>query len=305
MILIGAILVGLWGLAWSADRFVSASVSLAYRAGVSTLVIGLTVVAFGTSAPEILVSTIASWQGNTGLAIGNAIGSNIANIALVLGITACLYPLKFQQNLAHEFHFLLFITVIVYLLLLNQQLDYWNGWVLLGSLFAFVIWRIKTTKASAEKTEKTKQPSTNLALQLWLFLSGLLLLLLSSRLLVWGAVGIAESLQISEEVIGLSVVAIGTSLPELATSITAVRRGEHGLLIGNIIGSNLFNLLAVLGVAGIIHPTTISLAILQIDYPLMMGLTLVLFGLVYFNHIHRWQATLLLLIYFGYQLIRL
>ena len=298
IMLASAIITGLFGLTWSAKYFVDAAVVLAYYAKVSTVVIGLTVVAFGTSAPEILVSAIAAWQGNTGLALGNAIGSNTANIALVLGMTALITPLTFRQPLSREFNLLLVVTVGVYLLLSNQQLDRWNGWILLIALAAFVIWTIKTSNTPQEITIPTTPP--RLGQQIGLFIFSLVLLLLSSRLLVWGAIGLAQYFNISEEVIGLTIVAIGTSLPELATSISAARQGQHGLLIGNIVGSNLFNLLAVLGVAGVIHPIAISDNVLLIDYPLMMGLTGVLFILAYFKHLHRWHAVLLLIIYFSY-----
>ena len=307
-----ALVAGFVFLVWGADRFVAGAAATARNLGVSPLIIGLTIVGFGTSAPEMLVSAVAAWQGNPGLAVGNAIGSNIANIALILGLTALIVPLATNSRLLRRELPLLMVTMLAGLLLLvDGELSRLDGVLLLLGLLALIIWMVRTALAERNgdplltefSAEIPRDMSTSRAL-FWLGL-GLLILLISSRILVWGAVGIAELLGVSDLVIGLTIVALGTSLPELAASILGALKGEPDIAIGNIIGSNLFNLLAVLGIPGLIHPLGIGDDVLFRDYPVMLGLTLALFVMAYGirgpGRINRIEGALLLACYFGYQ----
>lgn len=311
---LAAVVGGLALLTWSADRFVAGAAGLARAMGVSTLIIGLTIVAFGTSAPEMLVSAMAAWQGNSGIAIGNAVGSNIANMALVLGVTAIIAPLAVHSStLNREFPLMLGIMVGVMILLWNGELTRANGVLLLLGMVVLVLWTIHLARTSpaddpliAEYSEEI--PEAMPRGKAWLLLiGGLVLLLVSSRLLVWGAVGIAQAFGVSDLVIGLTIVAIGTSLPELAASIMATRKGEDDIAVGNVVGSNLFNILAVLGIAGSIGPGSFDRIVLMRDFPLMIGLAVALYLMARgFNHtghgvIQRWAGLVLASVFIAYQ----
>lgn len=283
-----SLLVGVGLLAWSADRFVDGSSAMAIRLGISPMVIGLTVVAFGTSAPEMLVSAMAALNGNPGIALGNAVGSNIANVGLVIGVTALVVPLTVQsQTLRREFPLMAIVMIFTLVLLFDLQLSRIDGGLLLigmVALMAITIWLAKKTapgdplaeELSADQTPELLDTSSGIQ-PLWQLLSGLVLLLIASRMLVWGAVGFATHFGISDLVIGLTIVAIGTSLPELAASVVAVRKGEDDIAIGNVLGSNMFNLLAVIGVAGTLAPTEVDPAMMLRDYPLMLIYSLALY----------------------------
>ncbi|MEW8292735.1 MAG: calcium/sodium antiporter [Candidatus Thiodiazotropha endolucinida] len=306
-----AILVGLVVLVWSADRFISGAAALADNLGVSPMLIGLTVVGFGTSAPEVLVSTMASFNGNPGLAIGNAIGSNIANIGLILGFTALVIPLSVHSSvLRREYPLLLAVSAMAFLLMWDGELNQLDGVILVVTLVAVLGWMIYTAKTGAADpiagefdAEIPHDIPTQKAIVL--LLGGLIFLLLSSRLLVWGASNVASTLGVSDVIIGLTIVAIGTSLPELAASITSALKGEDDLAIGNVIGSNLYNLLAVLSIPGLVAPGTYSPEVLERDLPVMMVLTMFLFfmghGLGKQGRINRLEGLLLLLCFIGYQ----
>lgn len=312
-----ALLLGLGLLAWSADQFVDGAAGLAVRLGVSPMIIGLTVVAFGTSAPEILVSAMAAFNGNPGLALGNAVGSNIANVALVIGTTALIVPMTVQsQTLRREFPLMAVVMVFALVLLVDLQLSQLDGALLLIGmvvLMAVTIWLSKQTAPGDPLVEELIAHQTPELLDtsstpqtLWKLVSGLLLLLVASRMLVWGAVGFATHFGISDLVIGLTIVAIGTSLPELAASVAAVRKGEDDIAIGNVLGSNMFNLLAVIGVAGTIAPTDVDRAMMVRDYPLMLLLSLALYLMALGSrakpgHIGRLPASLLLTVFVVYE----
>ncbi|HSM27928.1 MAG TPA: calcium/sodium antiporter, partial [Thioalkalivibrio sp.] len=308
-----AVIAGLAVLTWSADRFVLGAAGLARTLGVTPLLIGLTVVAFGTSAPEIIISVLASLQGSPGLAVGNAIGSNIANIGLVLGVAALIAPLTVASRvLRRELPVLLVVTLLGLLLLADGVLGVRDGLVLLAGLLLLTFWLVRQGMAQngeinplATEVEESLPPGLSLPMALFWLLLGLALLLLSSRTLVWGAVEIAQALGVSELVIGLTIVAIGTSLPELAASVAAALKGENDLAIGNIVGSNLFNLLAVLAIPGILAPAAVENAVLFRDYPLMLGLTVLLFIFALTRgreagQIQRWQGAMLLGLFAGY-----
>jgi cation:H+ antiporter len=306
-----SILLGLVVLVWSADRFISGAAALADNLGVSPMLIGLTVVGFGTSAPEVLVSIMAAVNGNPGLAIGNAIGSNIANIGLILGVTALVIPLSVHSSvLKREYPLLLGVTVICLVLMWDGDLNLFDGAILVMMLIAVFGWMIYTAKtgeadpiAGEYDAEIPHDVPTRKAL--FLLIIGLFFLLLSSRLLVWGATHVAIALGVSDVVIGLTIVAIGTSLPELAASITSAMKGEDDIAIGNVIGSNLYNMLAVLSIPGLVAPGSFPSVLLSRDLPVMFGLTLFLFFMGYGfgkqGRINRIEGLGLLLCFVGYQ----
>ena len=307
LVAIAAVIIGLGLLIWSADRFVDGAASTAGHLGMSPMLIGLTIVAFGTSAPEMLVSTVAALDGAPGLAIGNAIGSNIANIALVLGATALVAPLPIRGNLVRtELPILTIATIGAGILLLDNYLNAIDGAIL---LFGLVVCLYLFKRYQQNYPEDQSEPLAALSLKsgiLWLVV-GLVALALGSRILVSGAVYIATNLGVSELVIGLTVIAIGTSLPELATSITSARKGQHGLAIGNIIGSNIFNLLGVMAIPALISTVVIESTALWRDYGLMLMLTLLLLSIGFKARnggtLARPMGILLLLIYIMYMVL--
>ena len=297
----------------SADRFVIGAAAVAYNLRVPPLIIGLTIVGLGTSSPEILVSAMAAWQGNTGLAVGNAIGSNIINIALVLGLTALITPLNVHSSIPRrELPVLIGIMLIAWLLLADGTLGRLDGILLVAGVVPMLVWMTRLGMRSRDSRdvmdrEFGEEIRTGMAMPLALFwlLFGFLSLLLSSRLLVWGAASIALHLGISELVIGIVVVALGTSLPELAASVASAIKQEHDIAIGNVIGSNIFNLLAVLGLPGVIHPGAIDAHAIYRDFPVMLLMTLALFAMAYGfrgpGRITRFEGAMLLTAYIGYQ----
>jgi len=300
-------------LTWSADRFVVGASAIAYNLNISPLIIGLTIVSLGTSAPEILVSAVAAWQGNSGLAVGNALGSNIINIGLVLGIAALLTPLDVHSSIVRrELPVLLLIMVTALLLLLDGTLGRLDGALLLTGMVLLLFWVTRVAIRSGDKrdpmsAEFAEEIPTDLGMGKAIFwvVAGALLLLLSSRLLVWGAVSIAHAMGVSDLVIGLTVVALGTSLPELAATVMSALRNEHDIAIGNVIGSNMFNLLGVLGLPGLIHPAPIEAVVLTRDYPAMFCLTVMLFAMAYGlrgpRRINRLGGAILLTTFGAYQ----
>lgn len=306
-----AVVGGLVVLVWGADRFVEGAAAVSRYAGMPPLLIGMVIVGFGTSAPEMVVSALAAFQGSPGLALGNAYGSNITNIALILGLTALISPIAVSSRvLVKELPILFGITLFAGYQLIDGKLTKTDGWVLLlvfGALMAWTIiqgFRSRNDNLNAEMESKLNAYTISLKLALmWLF-GGLILLVASSRILVWGAVEIADGLGISDLVIGLTVVALGTSLPELASSLVAVHRKEHDIALGNVIGSNLFNTLAVVGIAGVINPITISPEILSRDFLFMTILTLSLFVIGYGfrgpGRINRYEGAILVTSYLGY-----
>ena len=298
-------------LVWGADRLVAGASATARNLGVSPLIIGLTIIGFGTSAPELVVSAVATLKGNSGLAVGNAIGSNIANMGLVLGVTALIYPLRLESTaLKREYPVLLLIMLVCFLMALNGIYSTVEGWILLIGLLLVVFWIIRiglhrpSSDPLAEEfdAEIPKDVPTKVAV-FWLVV-GLIVLPVSSTFLVDGAITIARFLGVTDTVIGLTIVALGTSLPELATAITAALHKEDDLAIGNIIGSNIFNLLGVLGIAAVINPVTLSPIILARDFPAMFLMT----GALYLmasdfrgpGRIGRRSGSVLLLMFIGY-----
>ncbi len=308
----GALLGGLIVLVISADKFVAGTAAVARNMGVSPLLIGLTIVGLGTSAPEILVSAIASLQGNSGLAVGNALGSNIANIGLILGCTALVAPLAFHSGLLkRELPILMLISVMCCLMAFDGM-NRVDSLLMFSVLASFVFWLIRIGQKERNGLDEFEQeltaelPERMSNRKAWLFFAvGLVGLLLSSRVLVWSAVNIAEGFGVSDLVIGLTIVAVGTSLPELAASVTSVIKKEDDLAVGNVIGSNIYNLLAVYSLPGLIEPGPLADSVLERDFPVMLGFTAVLFVLGFgFNRsgrISRLEGSALLVAYCVYQ----
>ena len=285
---IGYMVAGLVLLILGAERFVHGAAATARNFGIAPLLIGLTVVAFATSAPEVLVSVVAASRGEPGLAIGNAIGSNIVNIGLVLGMTAIVRPIKLESaTLRREMPALLAVTLLTVSLFLDARLTNIDGYVMLTGLVIVMIWLARLGSRSAANDPIKKDFEAEIpddvsmkSAVLWVVV-GLGTLLLGAEWLVTGAIGIAHTLGVSEVVIGVTIVAFGTSLPELAVSLISVLKGEYGLAIGNIVGSNIFNLLAVIGIAAAIEPMTLHPSVLSLHIFVMVAFTLVLFAMTY------------------------
>ena len=279
-----AIIVGLVLLIWSSDLFVDGASSIARNIGVSPLVVGMLIIGFGTSAPEMLVSATAAFQGNPALGIGNALGSNITNITLVLGLTAIFYVLPVHsQLLRKELPLVLAAAFLSWILLYDGFFSRIDAIILLVALTFILTWMIisvkRETKVNDPLIDNTiEELPDKLPLKksvIWTVV-GLAFLLLSSKMLVWGASSVATQLGVSDLIIGLTIVAIGTSLPELAATISSARKGETDLAVGNIVGSNLFNTLAVLAIPGMIQPLKVPEGVLSRDMPIMVGLTILL-----------------------------
>ena len=318
-----AVVLGLGVLVWSADKFVDGAVGVAKFCGMSTLLIGMVIVGFGTSAPEMVVSAISAMQDAPELALGNAYGSNIANIALILGVTAIISPvIVVRKALVRDLPVLLAVTAVAIFQAMDGSISRLDGIVVLivfaGVMTFNIVSELRQKKGAAAEEPAAAESDEGEKLSLgksilWLVL-GLALLVASSRALVWGAVEIARALGVSDLLIGLTIVAVGTSLPELASSIAAARKGENDLAIGNIIGSNLFNTLMVVGIAAMIAPMhSFSASILSRDLPVMAVLTvlLLLFGLPVrksrvgadgkrIGRINRLEGTVFLVAYVGY-----
>ena len=272
-------------LIWSADEFTENGAKIANIFKVSPLIIGLIIFGFGTSAPEMLVSGLAAWDGSTGLSIGNAIGSNIFNIALVLGVSAIIVPIKVRGDiLKKEWLFLMLASLCAGLLLYDNYLDLTDGLILLALLLLFLTYSIKVAKSNQhhEFDELETTIDKNQSAKTWLMLIiSLIVLISSAKLVVWGGVEIAKFFQVSDLIIGLTVVALGTSLPELAVSISSVLKKQFEMVVGNVIGSNLFNTIAVLAIPGLIHPSAVPEQVMDRDYPIMLLLTVLLFIVSY------------------------
>ena len=310
---LAAIIAGFAILVWSADKFVEGAASTAKHLGMPSLLIGILIVGFGTSAPEMVVSAIAAMEGNPALALGNALGSNIVNIALILGITAIVAPITVNSKIVKkEIPLLLLIVLASGYLLLDNSLTLGEGIVLISGFFTLIAWSIVSAFRGRGDTLEAEMDSELIEHEMslkagiiWLII-GLVLLIASSRLLVWGAVGVAHEFGVSDLIIGLTIVALGTSLPELAASVIAARKGEHDIAIGNVVGSNMFNLLAVIGIATIIAPMNgIPVEVLNRDWIVMFVLTIALLVMSYgFRNkegkITRFEGMILVVCYIAY-----
>lgn len=306
-----AVIVGLVVLVWSADRFVDGAAALARIYGMSPLLIGMIIVGFGTSVPEMIVSAFAALENSPEIALGNAYGSNITNIALILGVSALINPVTVSSRVVRlEMPILLAVTAFAGLELYTGDLTRIDALLLIvvfGIFMGWSFWQNSKkipdafeTEVDAELAAKTM---TKMQAGMWTGI-GLLLLIVSSRALVWGAVEIATAMGVEKLIIGLTVVAVGTSLPELASSLAAARKNEHEIALGNILGSNLFNTLVVVGIAGLISPLKIPADVLTRDYPVMAGVTLMLFLFAFkfrsTRRINRVEGATLVAAYIGY-----
>lgn len=305
------IVAGLALLVWGADRFVHGAAATARNLGIAPLLIGLTIVAFATSAPEIMVAVNASLRGEPDLAIGNAIGSNIANIGLVLGCVALIRPIKLASaTLQREMPALLAVSLFTVSLFLDSHLSRIDGLALLTGLVIVMVWltRLGLRSSASDpmqadyEAEIPKNVETRVAI-FWLAV-GLAMLLGGAELLVDGAIEVARDLGVSDMVIGVTIIAIGTSLPELTVSLVSALKGEYDLAIGNIVGSNIFNLLAVIGIAAAIQPAALAPSVLSLHIFVMVAFTLVLFCMTYDqdgkNSINRLEGAALLTAFVGY-----
>lgn len=309
---ISAVIAGLVILVWGADRFVDGAASAARYLGMPPLLIGMVILGFGTSAPEMVVSALAAIDGNAGIGLGNAYGSNIVNIALILGVTAMISPIKLSSPvLRRELPILTLVTVLSVFFLADLYLSRQNAVILLVVFFILLAWAItqgmnQHSDPLAKEVEKERsEKSLPLSRAIFWLVAGLVLLVAGSRLFVWGAVAMARMLGVSDLIIGLTVAALGTSLPELASSILAAKKGEHELALGNVIGSNLFNTLAVVGISGVIYPVAVEAQTLYRDMTVMVVLTLSLFIIGYgFRKeqgcINRFEGAMLFLAYLCY-----
>lgn len=304
---------GLGLLIYAADKFVLGAASTAKHMGVSTMLVGLIIVGFGTSAPEMVVSAIASFKGNSGLALGNAVGSNITNIALVLGVGLLIVPMSIKsQTVKREMPILLLVSLLVFFLLIDLTLSFSDGVILIIGMFVvtgFLLYiGIKTDKDEfSDELEAEFDLDISIKRAMIYLLMGIIMLPVASQVMVIGATDIATHFGVSDMVIGLTIVALGTSLPELAATISSALKKEHDLAIGNIVGSNIFNLLGVIGISGLIREYSFSAHFIKYDYFYMLMLTVVLFlASVYFvlkdQFISRVIGVVLLVMYATYMI---
>ncbi len=308
-----AILLGFIILVWSADRFVDGAAATAKHLGMPSLLIGMVIVGIGTSAPEMVVSAMAAMDGNPNLALGNALGSNIVNTGLVLGVTALMIPLVVHSKIVRkEIPILIGISLLAGYFCWDGALTRIEGIILLSGFFGVIAWSVfaairgKGDVLEGEmEQEMEAHTQMSLAMALFWLAAGLALLVLSSRILVWGAVEVAQAFGVSDLIIGLTIIALGTSLPELAATISAAKKGEHDIAIGNVVGSNMFNLLAVIGIAAVISPVPTMLPeVMARDWPVMMVLTIALMLMALSwkkeGRINRVEGGILLTIYVAY-----
>ena len=305
------ILAGLVLLVYGADRFVEGAANIAHYLGMPPLLIGLTIVGMATSAPEVLIGIVAALEGKTEIAIGNAIGSNIANIGLVLGITVILMPVTVaSQTLKREFFIMMLAIALALGLMWDQTLSHLDAILLLIGFIAAILSAIVLSKKTAQtdpllsEFESELPQNSNIGKSIFMFFLGLGLLLGGANLLVECAVIVAKHYGLSDLVIGLTIIAIGTSLPELAASITAVKKNEAGIAIGNVIGSNMFNMLAVIGISAMIHASDFDHLVLVRDFPVMIGMTLLMGGMIFIygsGKFNRVEGSILFLGFIAYQ----
>ncbi len=308
------VLLGFIALTVGADFLVRGASRLALAFGIAPLVVGLTVVAFGTSAPEAAVSVWSAAAGEGGIAVGNVVGSNIFNILVVLGLSALVAPLVVSQQLVRlEVPIMIGVSIIFYLMSLDGLVSRLDGLLLLSGVISYTIWAIRRSRREKKEVAeeytaefggtKDTAAESSVPRNIGWTLGGVLLLVVGSRVLVTGAVDIAEYLKISDVIIGLTIISIGTSLPEVATSVLASLRNERDIAVGNAIGSNLFNILAVFGLTGLVAPggVTVDASVLRFDMPVMIAVALAALPIFFAGHrIHRWEGGLLFAYYWVY-----
>lgn len=301
------VLAGIVLLLFGGDWLVKASVDIALRAKISLLVVGMTVVSFATSAPELLVSLKAALEGHLDISFGNVIGSNIANIALILGLTAMVFPMQVsRRTIRVDWGIMFFVSLLLFAFLWNEVLSFWEALVLFLLLVLYNIFQIRSSRKELKSEDYSEAPLLKTWKMLLFLAAGIAGLRFGAEFLVRGAVNIAIDWGISERVVGLTVVSIGTSLPELAASLIASFKGEQDLSLGNLIGSNIFNILAVLGITGMVVDLPVqSSALMTFDFPWLIGLSLLLLPFMIwmrFGLISRWQGLIMFGLYVVYLL---
>jgi cation:H+ antiporter len=305
----GQFLLGLGLLVLGAEWLVRGSSRLASALGVSPLVIGLTIVAYGTSAPEMAVSVKSAWAGQADLAVGNAVGSNIFNVLFILGLSALIVPLRVSSRLIRlDVPIMVGASLLLALLLADGSLGRVDGALLFAGALGYTAFQVRkspagTTDTSRSELQPQQSPDRSAVPNVLLAVPGVALLVLGSRWLVAGAVALARVLGVSELIIGLTVVAAGTSLPEVATSILAAARGERDIAVGNVVGSNIFNVLAVLGLAALLSPSALpaSPALLRFDLPVMVAVSIACLPVFASGAvIARWEGGLFFFYYLAY-----
>lgn len=306
---------GLGLLIGGAELLVRGASGLAARVGISPLVIGLTVVAFGTSSPELAVSIGSAWSGDADIALGNVIGSNIFNVLFILGLAALITPLVVAQQLIRlDVPLMIGATVLLLLLALDGTIGRLDGMLLAGGVLAYTWFLVRQSRKETSKAVLSEyddafaeepRPATAWPLQAGSVIAGLGLLVLGSRWLVSGALELASAIGISDLIVGLTIVAAGTSLPEVATSVIASLRGERDIAVGNVVGSSLFNILAVLGLSSLVSPDGIAVApaMTTFDIPVAIAVAFACLPIFFTGHlIARWEGALFLALYVGYTL---
>lgn len=297
------LLAGLALLIWGADLLVKGASRVAAGFGISPLVIGLTVVAFGTSSPEMAISVSSAWKGEADIAVGNVVGSNIFNVLFILGLSALITPLVVSKQLVKlDVPLMIGVSVLAFLLSMDGRIAFWEGAILFAGVIGYTILAIRMGKASGEAGEAV-EGADRTWMNIGLIAVGLVLLVLGSQWLVSAAITIATAMGVSELVIGLTIVAAGTSMPEVATSITAAIRGQRDIAVGNVVGSNIFNILAVLGLTAMVAPggLPVSQAAINFDYPVMMAVAVACLPIFFVGYtIQRWEGALFLGYYVAY-----
>ncbi|TMX43672.1 calcium/sodium antiporter [Vibrio sp. Hep-1b-8] len=308
---IAFLIIGLVFLVWSADKLVFGAAALARNVGISPLVIGMTILAMGSSAPEMMVSATAALDGKTDTAVGNVLGSNIANIALILGITALIKPLSISSAvLRRELPLMIGVTILAGVLLWDSHLGFYEGILLFVLFAAFIVAMLRISRNEKkngdvlieEQESEVPEGVSNAKAAIWVVI-GLIVLPLAADVLVDNAVIIAQYFGMSDLVIGLTIIAVGTSLPELAASLAGVMKGEDDMAVGNIIGSNVFNILAVMGIPGILNPSVLSEFAMSRDFWVMLGVSLLLVAMALgkSRSINRTEGAVLFCCFIGYQ----
>lgn len=296
------VLGGLLGLVLGGDYLVRGAVALSQRIGLSPLVIGLTIVGFGTSTPELVTSVQAAMLGAPDIALGNVVGSNIANILLILGVAAVIAPFAInRRSFARDGSVMLAASLLCLFAVLLGRVDRVAGAICIAGLAAYLIYTFRSDRNSAAEVAEPLPDQVQVWLALVWLLGGLALTIFSARFLVIGAVALAQAVGLSEAVIGLTIVAVGTSMPELVTSVIAARRGQSDVALGNVVGSNIFNILGVLGVTAVIQPVGVAAQIATLDIWIMLAATGALIACGAFGgRVTRGQGAVFILAYLGY-----
>jgi len=312
---IGYIVVGIIGLVWGGNWLVTGASRLAESYGIPRLIVGLTIVAFGTSAPELLVNLSSVFSGSTDLALGNVVGSNIVNIGFILGVAGLIAPIMVQASLLRrEIPIMISVAILAFVLSLDGQIGQTDGLILLAGFFIFnglMIWLTLNDKNATQAPDVSEFPqeeivTINRALEAGKLVAGLIILVIGANLTVTGAINIATALGVSQLIIGVTLVAVGTSLPELMASLIAAMRKESDLAIGNVVGSNIFNILMILGATSTLKPVPVPASALQFDFLVMIAFSVVLLPLAWTNRkLARWECGAFLFGYVAFVVITL